>query len=317
MILTLQMHVICGRHTVTVLTFGSDMAQTPSPKKKKERRKAKWKCVLKHFCCGCNRRIIERSVIEMLLQLLCFNPAKNRGFLIVIDMSGFILKQFYYEMWDSWTYVMLFCLIGKYATGPDQVEPMFRYLKSSFTALQLVVVVLPGKTPVYGKWREQTSSWKMPLVSHGLFSHCGRDMNSVLILYQILCFLIHGIEWVLQSQNKWMKVEISVEVQVYGPLVCIIAILTLCTFNLSIKELGRAHSTLIPLEHQSQFRILYVLKLLIMLFLRPLVCVQSVFSVKIDSYSKLLMYKRIKSVRTWIVFLLPSVVSIDGLLWTH
>lgn len=41
-------------------------------------------------------------------------------------------------------------LVGKYATGPDQVEPMFRYLKSSFASLQLVVVVLPGKTPVYG-----------------------------------------------------------------------------------------------------------------------------------------------------------------------
>ncbi|EEB20479.1 eukaryotic translation initiation factor 2C, putative [Pediculus humanus corporis] len=39
----------------------------------------------------------------------------------------------------------------KYATGPDQVEPMFRYLKSSFHALQLVVVVLPGKTPVYAE----------------------------------------------------------------------------------------------------------------------------------------------------------------------
>lgn len=39
----------------------------------------------------------------------------------------------------------------KYATGPDQVEPMFRYLKNSFNALQLVVVVLPGKTPVYGE----------------------------------------------------------------------------------------------------------------------------------------------------------------------
>lgn len=42
----------------------------------------------------------------------------------------------------------------KYATGPDQVEPMFRYLKNSFNALQLVVVVLPGKTPVYGMYRE-------------------------------------------------------------------------------------------------------------------------------------------------------------------
>ncbi len=39
----------------------------------------------------------------------------------------------------------------KYATGPDQVEPMFRYLKSTFQGLQLVCVVLPGKTPVYGK----------------------------------------------------------------------------------------------------------------------------------------------------------------------
>lgn len=40
----------------------------------------------------------------------------------------------------------------KYATGPDQVEPMFRYLKSTFQGLQLVCVVLPGKTPVYGNF---------------------------------------------------------------------------------------------------------------------------------------------------------------------
>uniref|UniRef100_A0A6A7FRX8 Protein argonaute-1 n=1 Tax=Hirondellea gigas TaxID=1518452 RepID=A0A6A7FRX8_9CRUS len=39
----------------------------------------------------------------------------------------------------------------KYATGPDQVEPMFRYLKTTFTGLQLVCVVLPGKTPVYAE----------------------------------------------------------------------------------------------------------------------------------------------------------------------
>ena len=41
----------------------------------------------------------------------------------------------------------------KYANGPDQVEPMFRYLKSTFQGLQLVVVVLPGKTPVYAEVR--------------------------------------------------------------------------------------------------------------------------------------------------------------------
>lgn len=40
----------------------------------------------------------------------------------------------------------------KYATGPDQVEPMFRYLKATFSSLQLVCVILPGKTPVYGKY---------------------------------------------------------------------------------------------------------------------------------------------------------------------
>ncbi|XP_015374686.1 PREDICTED: protein argonaute-2-like [Diuraphis noxia] len=39
----------------------------------------------------------------------------------------------------------------KYASGIDQVEPMFRFLKSTFTKLQLVIVVLPGKTPVYGE----------------------------------------------------------------------------------------------------------------------------------------------------------------------
>ncbi|KRX65228.1 Protein argonaute-2 [Trichinella sp. T9] len=39
----------------------------------------------------------------------------------------------------------------KYATGADQVEPMFRYLKSQYPQLQLVIVVLPGKTPVYAE----------------------------------------------------------------------------------------------------------------------------------------------------------------------
>jgi hypothetical protein len=33
----------------------------------------------------------------------------------------------------------------KYAMGPDQVEPMFKYLKKQFPGLQLVVIVLPGK----------------------------------------------------------------------------------------------------------------------------------------------------------------------------
>jgi len=39
----------------------------------------------------------------------------------------------------------------KYAGGEDQVEPMFRFLKTMYPQLQLVVVVLPGKTPVYAE----------------------------------------------------------------------------------------------------------------------------------------------------------------------
>ncbi|XP_072175930.1 protein argonaute-2-like [Diadema setosum] len=39
----------------------------------------------------------------------------------------------------------------KYAVGADQVEPMFRHLKKNFPKLQLIIVVLPGKTPVYAE----------------------------------------------------------------------------------------------------------------------------------------------------------------------
>jgi len=38
----------------------------------------------------------------------------------------------------------------KYAMGVDQVDSMFKYLKNNYQGLQLIVVVLPGKTPVYG-----------------------------------------------------------------------------------------------------------------------------------------------------------------------
>ncbi|CAH1733328.1 unnamed protein product [Aphis gossypii] len=39
----------------------------------------------------------------------------------------------------------------KYAKGIDSVEPMFNYLKSTFTGLQLLIIVLPGKTRVYAE----------------------------------------------------------------------------------------------------------------------------------------------------------------------
>ncbi|KAK2500298.1 hypothetical protein MC885_021305, partial [Smutsia gigantea] len=36
----------------------------------------------------------------------------------------------------------------KYAQGADSVEPMFKHLKMTYVGLQLIVVILPGKTPV-------------------------------------------------------------------------------------------------------------------------------------------------------------------------
>jgi eukaryotic translation initiation factor 2C len=38
----------------------------------------------------------------------------------------------------------------KYASGVEQVEPMIRFLKQQYPGLQLIIVVLPGKSPVYG-----------------------------------------------------------------------------------------------------------------------------------------------------------------------
>lgn len=45
----------------------------------------------------------------------------------------------------------------KYAQGADSVEPMFRHLKNTYAGLQLIIVILPGKTPVYGQKRWQRS----------------------------------------------------------------------------------------------------------------------------------------------------------------
>ena len=39
----------------------------------------------------------------------------------------------------------------RYVTGVDSVEPIFRQLKQDRPDLQLIMVVLPGKTPIYGE----------------------------------------------------------------------------------------------------------------------------------------------------------------------
>ena len=42
----------------------------------------------------------------------------------------------------------------RYISGSslDHVEPLFRQLKNDRPDLQLLMVILPGKTPVYGEW---------------------------------------------------------------------------------------------------------------------------------------------------------------------
>jgi len=41
----------------------------------------------------------------------------------------------------------------KYATGVDEVEPMFRYLKDTYPGLQLIVVVIETvRTPIYSEY---------------------------------------------------------------------------------------------------------------------------------------------------------------------
>lgn len=65
----------------------------------------------------------------------------------------------------------------KYAQGADSVEPMFRHLKNTYAGLQLVVVILPGKTPVYGRpaaqysqtWGTYLVQWHSPIVWRGTF----------------------------------------------------------------------------------------------------------------------------------------------------
>lgn len=43
------------------------------------------------------------------------------------------------------------------------MEPMFKHLKMSYVGLQLIVVILPGKTPVYGTRRSFCSGCSAPV----------------------------------------------------------------------------------------------------------------------------------------------------------
>lgn len=77
----------------------------------------------------------------------------------------------------------------KYATGAEQVEPMFRYLKSTFQGLQLVVVVLPGKTPVYGMCLSFT---EVPVLVHLLIVRC--YVGSCALVFKIILIVLAEVK---------------------------------------------------------------------------------------------------------------------------
>uniref|UniRef100_A0A673I8S1 Argonaute RISC catalytic component 3a n=1 Tax=Sinocyclocheilus rhinocerous TaxID=307959 RepID=A0A673I8S1_9TELE len=61
----------------------------------------------------------------------------------------------------------------KYAQGADSVEPMFRHLKNTYSGLQLIIVILPGKTPVYAEVK------RVGDVGDGMATQCVQVKNVV------------------------------------------------------------------------------------------------------------------------------------------
>ncbi|BFZ21339.1 hypothetical protein BsWGS_24378 [Bradybaena similaris] len=59
----------------------------------------------------------------------------------------------------------------KYASKLDQVEPMFRYLKNTYQGLQLIIVVLPDKSPIYAEVKRVAD------ICFGLATQCVQTKN--------------------------------------------------------------------------------------------------------------------------------------------
>ncbi|XP_075752050.1 protein argonaute-2-like isoform X2 [Rhipicephalus microplus] len=79
--------------------------------------------------------------------LICFTSKQRCGF---DTLNQFILK-LYTMATDAGMRIAPQPCTHTYLTKVDEVEPAFRYLKTRFPCLSLVVVVLPGKTPVYAE----------------------------------------------------------------------------------------------------------------------------------------------------------------------
>lgn len=84
----------------------------------------------------------------------------------------------------------------RYASSVEQVEPMFNYLKQQFKALQLVIVVLPGKTPVYAEIKRVGDTL------HGLATQCVQSKNVIKTSPQTLSNLCLKINVKLGGVNN-------------------------------------------------------------------------------------------------------------------
>ena len=84
----------------------------------------------------------------------------------------------------------------KYASGVEQVEPMFRFLKQQYPGLQLIIVVLPGKTPVYAEIKRVGDTL------HGLATQCVQSKNVIKTTPQTLSNLCLKINVKLGGVNN-------------------------------------------------------------------------------------------------------------------
>ena len=89
----------------------------------------------------------------------------------------------------------------KYIQDVSNVQPMFNYLKDKFSELQLIIVVLPGKTPVYAEVKRMGDSVL------GLATQCIKSKNVTRTTAQMLSNLCLKINAKLGGINTILAPE--------------------------------------------------------------------------------------------------------------
>ncbi|XP_016089891.1 protein argonaute-1-like [Sinocyclocheilus grahami] len=100
----------------------------------------------------------------------------------------------------------------KYAQGADSVEPMFRHLKNTYSGLQLIIVILPGKTPVYAEVKRVGDTLL------GMATQCVQVKNVVKTSPQTLSNLCLKINVKLGGINNILVPHQRSSVQVVGSM---------------------------------------------------------------------------------------------------